>query len=231
MNKDTLLVEGKSDQLFFKFLIANHKKLEEKEIEISPPKPLGSDGDGVDGIIDMLPNLLKFKAFGGSLGIVLDADYEPKGFNKRRDKIIEIIKEEGYDVSIPLQSEPWKGDIFPHPELSPVGLWIMPNHQIDGMFETLMLDTIPDGIRSQLLARLKMELENILSIDEFREIRLKASHKDKTLLNTWLYWQKQPSTCKSDDVSIIECALKEGWLNPEHDNIKALTSWLTRVFQ
>jgi hypothetical protein len=27
------------------------------------------------------------------------------------------------------------------------------------------------------------------------------------------------------------CALKEGWLNPDHDNIKALSAWLTRVFQ
>jgi hypothetical protein len=230
MTKDILLVEGKSDQLLFKYLLTRLPNLE--NIEISPPKPLGSSSDGVDGILESLPNLLKFKEFGGNLGIVLDADYLPtKGFAKRREKVVEIIAEFGYDVSKSSESQQWQGEIFPHDDLSPVGLWIMPDHQSDGMFEGLLLNTIHEGVRSQLLERINDEITSISTSEQFNEIRFKDVHKDKTLLNTWLYWQKQPPACKSDDISIIECALNQQWLNPDHDNIKALTTWLTRVFQ
>lgn len=230
MNKDTLLVEGKSDQLLFKYLLAHLPNFE--NIEISPPKPLGSSSDGVDGILERLPNLLKFKEFGGNLGIVLDADYTPtKGFTKRREEVIKIIADFGYKVSNTCLSQQWQGEIFPHDDLSPIGLWIMPDHQSDGMLEGLLLDTIPDGARSQLLEHINDELTSISALDQFNDIRFKDVHKNKTLLNTWLYWQKQPPDCKSDDVSIIECALSQQWLNPDHRNIQSLTNWLQQVFQ
>lgn len=107
MNRDILLVEGKSDQELFRYLLSKHPELQ--HIELSPPKPLGFDGDGIDGLLKALPNLLKFKEFGGNLAVVLDADYAStnKGFHKRRTQILEIIGAFGYDISGAMPDKGW----------------------------------------------------------------------------------------------------------------------------
>lgn len=230
-NVDTLLVEGKSDQEFFRFLLQNDNLL--NHIEISPPKPLGSDNDGITGILEILPNLLQFKIFGGNLGIILDADYQAnqKGFAVRRSEVTEILNDFGYEASTPNNNTQWNGEFFTHNEgLTPVGLWIMPDHHSDGMLETLLLDTVKAGNRQQLLERLQQEIEAVSNLEQFQEIRFKGAHKNKILLNTWLNWQKQPAACKSDSISIIECALQQDWLDANHPNVASLVQWLKRVF-
>jgi len=233
-NKDELLVEGKSDQEFFRFLIKSDPDLELESIEISPPKLLGGSSDGVTGVLEMLPNLLKFKELHGkSLGIVLDADFQINGtgFLHRRNEVLEILSGFGYVTPECDEGNQWQGEIFQHSDgLSPVGLWIMPDHQSDGMFETLLLDTIKGENRQQLHDRLREEMNVVATDEQFQEIRFKDAHRDKVLLNTWLSWQKQPAACRSDSISIVECALREDWLDADHQNVVSLARWLQSIF-
>jgi len=229
---DKLLVEGKSDQDFFRFLIKDDPDLQ--HIQISPPKPLGGSSDGVAGVLEMLPNLLKFKEIdSNSLGIVLDADFQAndKGFICRRNEVLEILRPFGYIASDADENSQLQGEIFQHDDgLSPVGLWIMPDHQSDGMFETLLLDTVNGENRQQLFSRLEEEINAVATNEQLQEIRFKDAHRHKILLNTWLNWQKQPAACRSDSISIVECALMQGWLDASHQNVVSLRSWLTSTF-
>ena len=172
---NTLLVEGKSDQDFFKFLLTNTPNLQ--HIEISPPKPLGSHNDGVTGILEILPALLKFKEFGGNLGIILDADFSEnqKGFEARRNEVSQILNNSGYLTPVSNSEYQWQGELFPHQDdgLSPVGLWIMPDHHSDGMLETLLLNTVQEGNRQELFNRIKHEMDSVTHLEQFNEIRFK----------------------------------------------------------
>ena len=230
MHKNVLLVEGKSDQELFKYLLKANPEL--SHIDLSPPKPLGFTSDGIDGLLDALPNLLKFKEFGGNLAVVLDADYNStnKGFTKRRSQIIEILEPFGYEVSNSLP-EIGYGELFAHPDLTPFGLWIMPDHGSEGMVETLLSKAITDTTRLELFNYISTTANQLLSEEHLKEICFKASHKDKTLFNTWLFWQKQPPECKSDSTSIIECALSQGWLDYNNTTIQNLLAWLLKVFE
>lgn len=228
---DKLLVEGKGDQDFFRFLIKDDPDLQ--HIEISPPKPLGGSSDGVAGVLEMLPNLLKFKEIdSNSLGIVLDADFQinNKGFICRRNEVLEILRRFGY-ITPEVDDSQWQGETFQHDDgLSPVGLWIMPDHHSDGMFETLLLDAVKGESRQQLFSRLEEEMNAVATNDQLQEIRFKDAHRHKVLLNTWLNWQKQPAACRSDSISIVECALTQGWLDANHQNVMALSRWLKSIF-
>ena len=233
-NKDELLVEGKSDQEFFRFLIKHDPELELENIEISPPRLLGSSSDGVTGVLEMLPSLLKFKELHGkSLGIVLDADFQINGtgFLHRRNAVLEILGRFGYSVPDADGNSQWQGELFPHSDgLSPVGLWIMPDHYSDGMFETLLLDAVTGENRQQLFSRLEEEMNAVATNEQFQEIRFKDAHRHKILLNTWLNWQKQPAACRSDSISIVECALTQGWLDANHQHVVSLSRWLKGTF-
>ena len=182
----------------------------------------------------MLPNLLKFKELHSkSLGIVLDADFQTNdaGFSHRRNEVVEILRNFGYLVPDVGENSQWQGEIFQHnDDLSPVGLWVMPDHHSDGMFETLLLEAVNGEHRQQLFNRLEEEMNAVATNEQLQDIRFKDAHRHKILLNTWLNWQKQPAACRSDNISIVECALTQGWLDPNHQNIVSLSSWLASTF-
>ena len=137
MGRYVLLVEGNDDQDFFKTFseligIAN--------VEVIPPKALdASTGDGWPNLVKNLPILLGQIKAGDvdRLGIILDADYPPNnngGFDKKFQLVADKLCAVGYIApSIPRHQ---LGEIFTHPDgLSSVGLWIMPDHQSNGMLE------------------------------------------------------------------------------------------------
>ena len=230
MPNNLILVEGADDKWFFTALL----KKTQLTANIYPPaeSECGVEGNGIDNLLDSLPILLKQLSTKqlDRLAIVIDADSTANnfGFNARREKIKSIIEAFGYQIP-DQKPEQYQGELFEHSRgFSPIGLWIMPNHQYDGMLEDFLLPCIEHPERKEILDFVDSSIADLKSRESLNPIRFSDTHESKVRLSTWLDWQKKPNNCRMLSPA---CALKEGWLNPDHDNIKALTTWLTRVFQ
>lgn len=229
MARSVLLVEGTTDKYFFELLL---EKAGLSHVEVFPPKEVGTRGRGVAALMkEGIPRQLEEIKRGSitKLGIVVDADSEDDdaGFTNRHQVISNLLK---HDFSLVPTQDKEKGSIFQRddaPELC-IGLWIMPDCQEEGMLEDYLLPCITEPERVELLALADASIQEITKRTAFENIRFNEKHLSKVRFSTWLIWQQKPRSCRQLSPA---CALKEGWLNPDHDNIKALTTWLTRVFQ
>ncbi|MBJ6610460.1 MAG: hypothetical protein JG718_08900 [Candidatus Thiothrix moscowensis] len=230
MANNLILVEGADDKWFFTVLL---EKIQ-LTANIYPPaeSDCGIEGNGIDNLLDSIPVLLKQLSTKqlDRLAIIIDADTSTNnfGFEARRNQIKSIIEPFGYHI--PEQKpEQYQGELFSHSRgFAPVGLWIMPNHCSDGMLEDFILPCIEHLGRKEVLDIVGDSLADIKSRETLTAIRFSDAHESKVRLSTWLDWQKKPNNCRQLSPA---CALKEGWLKPEHANIKALTHWLQQVFQ
>jgi hypothetical protein len=235
MTRNILLVEGSGDKWFFISLL---EKIGVK-VDVFPPKDPEiqekSKGNGADGALAALEKHLGYIKNGqiDNLGIVVDADFiENKlGYVHRHKQVSDILSKEGFFATQTNSLN--KGDIFQRTDAPSIkiGLWIMPDHSSPGMIENLLLDSINTGLRKELLEKnINDAIKSLDEMEEFKKqsITFNPTHIAKVRFNTWLTWQRKPENCR---FLTPACALKEGWLNPDNDNIKALTTWLTRVFQ
>lgn len=234
---NNLLVEGATDKDFFTTLLSN----ETNNIVYT---------NGFNNLTIALPNILEKVTVKDTeeqkkLAIIIDADYcreqqgNSHGYQSRRTEITNILDKKDYIITPNILMKN-QGEIFKNKDskIASVGLWIMPDHFSNGMIEDFWLSSIADGIRKNLLtAHVDESIDAICADEKFKKenILFSQTHLAKIRFETWLNWQRKPSTNNKEHECYHRltsaCALKEGWLNPEHDNIKALTSWLTRVFQ
>ena len=246
MSTCRLLVEGSGDQAFFRALL---KSMGYDHVEVYPPKSVGAKSDGINNLITILPEQLDQirDDINNKLGIVFDADYSGNeknnnfGYDARRKTITDIFIEKEYIVTNNKNESKLKGEIFAHSDgLSPIGIWIMPDHFSDGMIEDFWLSSIADGIRKNLLtAHVDESIAAICTDEQLKEknILFFQKHLAKVRFDTWLRWQKKPSVNKKNKAHECyrsltpACALKEGWFKPDHDNIVAIKKWLENVFQ
>lgn len=229
MNEHLLLVEGADDKWFFTALLAQHGM----NVEVHPPNEsdTGIDGNGIDNLLTSLPLLLKQLASRQRkrLAIVIDADKAPQfGFTNRRNQIIDIIRASnlGYNTETSAP-ESLNGEFFTHDILAPIGLWIMPNHSDSGMLETFLEPCITGATREEIFSVADNALDQLTTNDDLTGTRFSPNHFNKVRFNTWLGWQKKPENCRMLGPA---CALKNGWLDSEHENIKAITVWLNTAF-
>jgi hypothetical protein len=230
MSKKILLVEGNDDRAFVK---AFCKKLgitdvDVPEITIVTPKDRGSQRNGWTNLIDHLPTEIKRLRNGDidKLAIIIDADFAPDnngGVTSRRDlitkKINTFLQEHNYGLyEISDQPNYQKGDIFKHLNgLPDIGLWIMPDHQNDGMIENFVEQMISTGTEQQaLLAHADLSINN-LPTKLFKDI-----HLSKARIYTWRAWQKEPGIRLPD-------ALSENLLTIE--TAANFSNWLASVFK
>ena len=218
MGRYVLLVEGNDDQDFFKTFseligIAN--------VEVIPPKTLdASTGDGWPNLVKNLPILLSQIKAGDvdRLGIILDADYPPNnngGFDKKFQLVADKLIAVGYVSNMPRHK---LGEIFTHPDgLPPVGLWIMPDHQNNGMLEGFVENMISDAAQISLLKHAEKSINN-LPVTLFDN----ALHLTKAQIFTWRAWQRRPGIP-------LNKALHDGIL----DRSKATNfeNWIKQVFK
>ena len=214
MGAKKLLVEGNDDQDFFKTYC---EKSGLKSIDVFPPKKLDtSSGDGWGNLINNLPILLNQIKAGdiGSLGIIIDADYSPDdngGFEKRYKLITEKLKKFGYIV--PKKPNYQKGDTFSHNDgLPSVGLWVMPNHKDDGMFESFIASMISSADQIKLLAHADSAINNLPNT-----LFNKKLHLIKAQIFTWRAWQKRPglplnSALNDEVLDRKQSTVFEAWL-------------------
>lgn len=230
MSKKILLVEGNDDRAFFKAFCKklNIADVEVPEITIVTPKDRGSQRNGWTNLLDHLPTEIKRLRSGDidKLAIVLDADFQPDnngGLVSRRslvtNKINDFLQEHNYGLyEISEQPHYQNGDIFKHSNgLSDIGLWIMPDHQNDGMIENLVEQMIStDTEQRSLLAHADLSINN-LPTKLFKDI-----HLSKARIYTWRAWQKEPGIRLPD-------ALSQNLLTIEA--AANFSNWLVSVFK
>jgi hypothetical protein len=165
-----------------------------KSVESFPPKELGVRGNGVDNVCKAIP-LLVNKILDGTYtnaGILVDADFagttQHSGFILRRKQITDLLAKSGYVITpMPGSGDP-PGERFFHPDgHAPIGLFIMPNHNDDGMLEDIlkgMIDAVPYTVVFQHAKGVVQALENKLFDDRL--------HISKAEIGTFLAWQKRP---------------------------------------
>ena len=218
MAHHVLLVEGNGDQDFFN---AYCKLLGMAETKVNSPKDLNaSTGNGWSNLVTNLPILLNQIKAGDvdQFGIVLDADYPPEnngGFAKRFQLVADELVKVGY--TIPQNPSYKTGEIFTHSDgLPPIGLWIMPDHQSDGMLEGFVEYLISDTTQIALLTHAEQSINN-LPVTLFN----KTLHLTKAKVFTWRAWQRPPGLPLS---KVLETIL---------DRSKAVNfeNWLKKVFK
>ncbi len=213
MNSSKLIVEGQTDTLFFEALIQK-KQL---SVKIEPHHGITKIPDLLTAYFDDLQDgTIK------RLGIVADADHTtPKGqggFNKRWQLLTKPLKEMGYEITAP-PSQRYAGSLFTHAEGLPlVGLWLMPNHQSDGMLEDLIKQTVYGDQQLTLLQTATTCLEQ-LPVTLFQ-----PHHHTKATIYSWLAWQTRPGQAL---VSTINADL----INLHSQEMQAFIKWLHDLFQ
>lgn len=135
-------VEGKGGKEFSLGLLA---KLGKKGVRPTPPNESSTLGNGGDNVIKYIPQLIAAIEADEvtHAAIVVDADHTTNngGFAARRHQIAEVLASSGF-VNLE-QNGTAAGEIFTHPtNPAAIGLFILPNHQDDGMLEDLLKEMV-----------------------------------------------------------------------------------------
>ena len=217
-NVGILLVEGSSDVDFFHALLSN---LDLNDVKISPPRDFGRHNT-VTVVPKLIPHLiyrLETRAI-ARLAIVVDADHDSGGgFQPRWEQFTEVLRKEGYRCPQRAPEEPNRGSIFHHDDgLPAIGLWLLPNHQSNGMLEDLVLSSIArSSSQDALLEHAKTTIRGLLH-------RLFSNHHhSKAVTYSWLSYQARPAIGLSAPV-------RSALLDPSLEPLRGLSDWLRRVF-
>lgn len=221
LNRNVLLVEGASDQKFFNQLLSSLSNT----VEISPKIPRDVDAqiyrNGLQPLYRQMEIQIDLLIRGqvNRLGVIVDADHAEQsgnGFACRRNEIVSLLVAKGFVIT-ETPNESYIGEVFRHPSDAAVGVWIMPDHQSDGMIEDLFIGSV----KSDQLALLSHVTDVIDSLDDHKMFA--QHHESKAKLSTWLAWQKNPGISPS-------YAYHKGLFDKESTGFISLVNWLERVF-
>jgi hypothetical protein len=222
-----LLVEGPDDRDFC-ISALQHSKLGSVLIEPKTPREANSNiqRNGVDNLLTALELQINklFEADGPeALGVVLDADHKTNdptcdfGFSVRRNQVATILEQRGW---LPALSGLSMGEVFQNPNgLPPIGLWVMPDHQNDGMLEDFVVPLVNGLDQQKLLAHAQRTVSQLPTILFNQKL-----HTTKANIATWRAWQKKPGASLS---KLIESGALDLSLSPAAEFI----DWLKATFQ
>lgn len=197
-----LLVEGNDDMHVIMALCQKFSVTENFEI---------IDCKGIDKLFTQIPIRLKQSGF-ETLGIIIDADTEIKN---RWSTLQSIFSKQG--ISLPNEI-PNEGLILKTNSLT-IGVWIMPNNDLNGMLEDFISFLIPK--EDKLLPVANQTLE---AIEKEKLNKYIPAHKSKALIHSWLSWQEDPGTP-------MGLAITKKFLTTQEEICKKLISWLSVTFQ
>jgi hypothetical protein len=215
-----LLVEGPSDVDFFDALLP---RLDLKiAVKISPPRDY-EFGNTVTVVPKLIPALVKQLDTNmiSRLAIVVDADHDSGGgFEPRWKQLTAVLREHGYRCPERPPAEPNRGSIFLHDDgLPAVGLWLLPDHQSNGMLEDLVLSSaIRSAEQSALMEHAKTTIRGLPHT-------LFSSHQhSKAVTYSWLSYQGRPAIG-------LSAPIRAGLVDRAQEPLRGLCDWLVRVFR
>lgn len=197
-----LLVEGNDDFHVMQALCQMHNIPETFEI---------IDNKGIDKLVASIPVRLK-QAEINTIGIIIDADTD---INKRWNTISGILANIGYQTP---DSIPTGGLILNENTKVKIGVWLMPDNNLNGMLEDFIKFLIPEG--DQLLPIVVSELFAIenLGLNKYAQI-----HHSKALIHTWLALQEDPGTP-------MGLSITKKYLDTNVDQCSCFLKWLLDLF-
>jgi hypothetical protein len=203
--KRILLVEGTDDERVVKHVCGARGVQEVDEI-----KPQG----GVEQLLRNFVVRLK-ESDVEALGVVIDADTD---LAARWQSLRDRLTKAGYQ-SIPDCPAPTGTILLPPADtlLPRVGVWIMPDNQVEGILEDFLRFLVPEG--SGLFEHVK---SSVASIPE-GERRFSQLAEPKAVIHTWLAWQEEPG-------KPLGTAITAKYLDPAVVQVDILVSWLKRLF-
>jgi hypothetical protein len=215
-----ILVEGLGDADF----ITNFTRAIGKgDIEPFPPKNLGRNGNGISNVIAAIPLLLN-KILAGDItkaAIVVDADYTGinGGFSVRRTQVAAHLSAAGYMIPVsPTPGAP-PGEIFTHPDgRAPVGLYILPNHNNDGMMEDLLKQMV---LNSPYDAVLQHAIATVGALPT--KLYNPTLHTAKAEVGTFLAWQDKPP-------AFVGGCVQQGIFQANAPAAQDFLNWINLVF-
>jgi hypothetical protein len=149
-----------------------------------------------------------------TLGLIIDADND---IQSRWAGIKNKFEMQGYELP---ESLPANGLIVSHPKKPKLGIWIMPNNQINGAIEDFIKYLIPmeDDIVSEVESSLQI-------LKEAGKQRCKDIHIQKAFICTWLAWQKTPGVPMGQAITFK-------FLNTEDvQELNYFINWLNNLFE
>ena len=197
-----LLVEGNDDQHVIWALCEKFNLPENFDI---------IDCEGIDNLYAQVP--VRFKQSGiETIGIIIDADTHIKN---RWNTIRNLLIEQRFSIPDNLSK---KGLIIENDANIRVGVWIMPNSDVDGMLEDFISFLVPQD--DQLLPIVNSTLQNI---EEQKLNKYSLAHKSKAVIHTWLSWQEDPGTP-------MGLGITKRYLTTDEATCSRLINWLTELF-
>ena len=231
--KQIIVVEGEADRQVIECLC--QVMAISPQIKVFPPKDLtllelAELDSGVSqvknsktGVYNILASLLKRLEQGDieNLAIIVDADqtgHNSGGFD-------ETLKQIQQRLSPYQLTNTSNGLIFTHPQGGfPIGVWIMPNNQDDGMIESWLAQCIHDNENS-LFDKAKNNTPQLAENPKFAE-----HHRIKAEVATWLAWQKKPSIGLYSAFVRDKRTYQPLLLNTQSAAYQNLMSWLHSIF-
>lgn len=197
-----LLVEGNDDQHVIWALCEKFKVSETFDV---------IDCEGIDKLNEQIP--VRFKQSGiDTLGIIIDADTE---INSRWNSIKGLLTTQGFTVPNDLPST---GLVLKNANNIKVGVWIMPNNNLNGMLEDFISFLVPKD--DKLLPIVNSTLDDI---EEKKLNKYASIHKSKAVIHSWLSWQEDPGTP-------MGLGITKRYLTTDETTCSLLIKWLDEMF-
>lgn len=197
-----LLVEGNDDQHVIWSLCEKFQINEVFDV---------IDCEGVDNLTAQIG--VRFKQSGlNTLGIIIDADAQ---LQLRWNSIKNTLKDIGFDIPDDLPAE---GLISTKQNGQKVGLWIMPNNNLNGMLEDFIAFLVPPDDKLMPIVNATLETIEKEKINNYPPI-----HKSKAAIHTWLSWQEDPGTP-------LGLSITKKYLTTDKDICISLINWLKLLF-
>jgi hypothetical protein len=197
-----LLVEGNDDQHVVWTLCNKFRVTESFDI---------IDNKGIENLYTNIP--VRFKQSGtDTIGVIIDAD---ETLGNRWRELNRILTSIGFILP---DQFPREGLISKNEAGKTIGIWIMPNNEINGMLEDFMRFLIP--AEDLLLPIVESTLQHI---EEKGLSKYKPVHKSKATIHTWLAWQEEPGTP-------LGLSIKKKYLTITPAECTAFISWVNKLF-
>jgi hypothetical protein len=169
------------------------------------------DCEGVANLLAQIP--IRFKQSGIEIvGIIIDADIN---ISERWVTISGLLSSSGYVCPIAIPTE---GLILNQDGKIRVGVWIMPNNNLDGMLEDFIAFMVPQNDNL-----LPVVTSTLLGIEAAGINRYSMLHKSKATVHSWLALQEDPGTPMGLSITKRYLTTDTGYSN-------IFSKWLQNLF-
>jgi hypothetical protein len=169
------------------------------------------DCKGLSELLEQIPVLFKASSQLTSLGIIIDADVD---LISRWASIKNVLEKMKFPIPDVLPSN----GLIIHKENLKVGVWIMPNNNLNGMLEDFLSFLVP---QDDML--LPVIYSNLNEIERQKLNRYSLIHKSKAVIHSWLSVQEVPGTPLGQSIT-------KRYLSTDHETCTIFIEWINNMF-